>query len=123
MTYQNLTKLNVDQLVEQFSAMGLAQDRAIWDDNTAQYNELFEQVEEIKQELRRRPGDQRRALLGLYEHANIQVRLMAAKATLAVAPAQARKVIEAVAASHRFHYAGAASMCLEMLDKGVFIPD
>jgi hypothetical protein len=47
-------------------------------------------LEEIKRELKPKPGDHRFALLPLYDHNNMQVRVKAAKATLAIAPEAAR---------------------------------
>lgn len=76
----------------------------------------------VEQELQARPGDQRRALLALYTHSNAQVRLQAAGATLAVAPAVARDLIETIASSREFPQAGDAGMTLWNLDRGVFKP-
>jgi uncharacterized protein DUF2019 len=81
------------------------------------------QIFAIGGELKRRPGDQRRALLPLYDHPNIEVRLRAAKRTLAVAPVEARRMIESIAASRWFPHAGDAGMCLELLDRGIFVPE
>jgi hypothetical protein len=52
----------------------------------------------------------------------MQVRLNAAKATLAVAPHAARQTIEAIAASTWPPQCYAARMCLAALDEGVFKP-
>jgi hypothetical protein len=117
-----LKTLTVAQLVERFAQNGAAQDQAIWDEDNKKYARLFWQMDEIKSELKCRSGDQRRALLGLYSHPNIQVKLMAAKATLAVAPQEARKVIEAIADSRQLPQAGDAGMCLLMLERGEFVP-
>ena len=123
MISSSLDALTVDQLVEQFAAIGVAQEQAIWDDDDDKYTSLFWRMNEVKEELKHRAGDQRRALLPLYNHPNVAVRLMAAKATLAIAPNEARQVIEAIAASREFFYAGDAGMCLLMLDRGEFVPD
>ena len=53
---------------------------------------------------------------------NMQVRLNAAKATLAVAPQAARQAVEAIAASTWPPQCYAARMCLAALDEGVFKP-
>lgn len=119
----NLGVFTVEQLVEQFAAIGVEQGEAVWDDNSDRYARLFWQMDEIKEELKRRSGDQRRALQVLYDHSNVQVRLMAAKATLAVSPEPARRVITAIADSRLFPQAGDAGMCLLMLDRGTFVPD
>jgi hypothetical protein len=52
---QRLDKMTVDQLVDQFLTIALDQDRAIRDDNNAKYNRLYDQLEAVRQELRRRP--------------------------------------------------------------------
>lgn len=52
----------------------------------------------------------------------MQVRLKAAKNTLAVAPQAARETLEAIANSHEFPQAGEAGMSLWNLDQGVFKP-
>ena len=121
-----LQALSVAELVELFAALGVEQDRteqasAIGD--IGKINRLFEQMEAVKEELKSRPGDQRRALLTLYDHPNMQVRLKAAKGTLAVAPEVARKLLEAIAQSRWQPQAGDAGMCLWALEEGVFIPE
>jgi hypothetical protein len=122
MKQSQLETLTVAQLVERFAQIGVAQDQAVWDFDNKKYARLDSQMDEIRNELKCRSGDQRRALLGLYRHPNIQVQLMAAKATLAVAPQEARKMIEAIAGSHQFPQAGDAGMCLMMLERGKFVP-
>jgi len=118
----NLSDLTIDQLVARFSELGTEQDRAERTDNPSKYDRLFWQMEAVKNELKARPGDSRSALVKLYDHPNMQVRLKAAKATLAVAPIAARAVIEAIADSRSYPQAGDAGMCLANLDAGVFKP-
>jgi hypothetical protein len=71
-------------------------------DEIAKFNRLFDQTEAVETELKTRDGDQRRMLLRLYNHRNIQVRLKAAKATLAVAPDAARRKIQEIADSREY---------------------
>ena len=118
----DLDNLTVAQLVERFAALGVEEDKAVFDDDNAKYNRLYGQMDAIKEELKRRPGDQRRALLALFDHPNIWVRLMAAKGTLAVAPEAARKMLQDIEAWGRQPYAGDAGMCLANLDRGIFVP-
>jgi hypothetical protein len=122
MTRAKLEDMTIDQLVDRFAEMCLDQDRALLYSELAKFNRQFEQMELVKAELKRRPGDQRRALLVLYEHPNTQVRLKAAKATLAVVPEAARLLIEDIANSRKFPQAGEAGMTLVNLDRGVFKP-
>jgi Domain of unknown function (DUF2019) len=92
-------------------------------DDTAKYNRLFEQMEAIKRELEASDGDQRRALLCLYGHPDAQVRLKAVKATLAVAPERARRMLEIIAESREYPQAGDAGMTIDALNRGIFEAD
>lgn len=80
-------------------------------------------VDEVDQELRSRGLNARLALRRLYNHHNIQVRLKAAKRTLGVAPAEARKLIEDISQSGFYPQAGEVGMTLFNLGEGVFKPD
>jgi hypothetical protein len=99
MNRANLQTLTVDQLVERFAAIGVEQDKAEKADDNAKYNRRFHEMSEVQKELKIRQGDQRRALVKLFDYPNMQVRLMAARYALAVAPQAARRVVEAIAAS------------------------
>ena len=92
MTNAGLETLTVEQLVARFAEIGVAQDNA--EDDNEEYARLFRQMETVRAALKSRPGDQRRALLALFDHKNMQVRLMAAKTTLAVVPKEARQMVE-----------------------------
>jgi len=117
-----LQDMAVEQLVAQFITIGLEQDLAIRKSNNAKFNRLFWQMEAVEEELKRRKDDQRQALVRLYHHPNTQVRLAAAKATLAVAPDAARRTIEAIAESRDYPQAGDAGMTLVNLERGIFKP-
>jgi len=82
--------MTVNELVEQFATIGVEQDKALRSDNMPKYRGLCENMKAIDDELKSRPEDQRRSLVALYSHPNMQVRLMAAKLTLTVAPEAAR---------------------------------
>jgi len=118
----NLDEMTVDQLVERFAAMALDQDRALLRNEISRFNRLYDEMEAIKEDLRTRDGDQRRALLRLYDHPNAQVRLKAAKASLAVAPEAARRTLQAIVDSREYPQAGDAGMTLDDLDAGSFVP-
>jgi hypothetical protein len=117
-----LQDLSVDQLLERFTAIALQQDQALLMDEIARFNKLYDEMDAVKIELKRRPGDQRRALLALYDHPNIQVRLKAAVGTLAVEPAPARELLQTIASSREYPQAGDAGMTLVNLDRGIFKP-
>ena len=84
-------------------------------------NYLFDEIEAVEQELKKRAGDQRHALISLYRHENMQVRVTAAKATLAIAPEAARKALEEKATGW-MPQAAEASGSLWALDEGIFKP-
>jgi len=119
----NLTAMTVDELVEHFAKIGVAQDQALLYSEIGKFNQLYRQMKSVDTELRARGEDARRALLQLYDHPNMQVRLQAAKRTLAVAPQVARQAIESISQSNWFPQAGEAGMTLSNLDSGVFKPD
>lgn len=110
------------ELVALFAKIVVGQDEALLGNQIARFNRLFGAMTEIADELKSRDGDQRSALLSLFEYPNMQVRLQAAKLTLAVAPVQAREQLEAIASSKWFPQAGDAGMCLSFLDDGTFKP-
>jgi hypothetical protein len=100
----------------------MQQDEALLGNEIKKFNHLYSQMDAVADELKSRPGDQRRLLLSLYDHPNAQVRLKAAVRTLAVAPEAARSLIEAIAASREYPQAGDAGMTLDALDRGIFKP-
>jgi hypothetical protein len=123
MSEDNLQILTVDQLVGRFATIGVEQDEAEKAEDNAKYRRLFYQMSEVQKELKTRPGDQRRALVKLFDYPNMQVRLMAAQYALGVVPQDARRTIEAIAASTWAPQCYDARMCLGMLDEGKFIPE
>jgi cytochrome c oxidase assembly protein Cox11 len=118
-----LSNLSVEELVDRFVSLALDQDEAMLDDDIAAVNRLFWKIEAVETELKARPGDQRTALLRLYGHPNMQVRLKAAKATLAVAPEAARALLRGIESSGEQPQAMDAGMCLWTLDEGIFKPE
>ena len=79
-----LKSATAEELVQYFVAIAVVQDKAVRRGEIAKYNRLYGEMDAVGQELKQRPGDQRRALIPLYEHPNAQVRLKAAIATLAL---------------------------------------
>ena len=117
-----LDKLSVPELVEQFTSACLAQFEAERKSNIKEQNKHITYWMAISAELKARPGDQRSALLKLYDYPNLQVRLTAARLTLAIAPTTARQVIQAIADSRKYPQAGDAGMCLSAIELGIFKP-
>lgn len=122
MTRIKLEVMTDEQLVEQFVAITLEQDQAILYDDNARYNRLSYLLEALEAELKNRGGDQRALLLPLYDHRNLWVRLSAVKSSLALAPEEGRRVLQAIRESKKQPYAGEAGMTLRALDKGIFKP-
>jgi hypothetical protein len=118
----DLREMSTEQLVDHFAEIGVAQDKTLFEEDIAEFNRLYGQKKAIEEELRHRDGDQRHALLKLYGHSSIQVRLNAANATLAIAPEQARGMLQKIAESNSFPQAGDAGMALWNLDRGVYRP-
>jgi cytochrome c oxidase assembly protein Cox11 len=114
--------MTVEQLVQLFAEFAVQQDAALLYRAQGEVNKLYFKLDAIKKELKSRPGDQRVALLPLYDHKNMQVRVKAAKATLAIAPEAARAQLEAIRASGWQPQALEAGMSLGELDRGGFKP-
>jgi hypothetical protein len=115
-------ELTTEELVDRFVRIALDQDKAVRYDDNATFGRLFSQMDAVKEELKSRPGDQRRALIPLYNHPNAQVRLKSAIATLAVTPEAARHQLQAIADSRHYPQAGDAGMTLSCLERGIFKP-
>ena len=109
-------------LVAQFVEIGIAQYDAIYVIDNAIYNRLYKEMERIKAELKKMPGDQRRALLPLLSHPNVQVRLKAAHSLLALYPDLARRALESIRESGIEPQNGEAAMAISGLDEGSYIP-
>jgi hypothetical protein len=112
----------VKNLVAQFIEIGIAQYDAIYVIDNAMYNRLYKEMERIKAELKKMPGDQRRALLPLLSHPNVQVRLKAAHSLLALYPDLARRALESIRESGIEPQNGEAAMAISGLDEGSYIP-
>ena len=117
-----IPKLTTEQLVQMFADLAVQQDLALLSRAISKVNRIYDKLEVIENELKSRPGDQRSALLALYNHKNMQVRIKAAKATLAIVPEAARAQLEAIRLSGWQPQAGDAGMSLWFLDRGVHKP-
>ena len=117
-----LGDMTTADLVERFAQIGVAQGKALLQGEHAKFSRLFDQMGDVSKELKSRDGDQRRALMALYDYQDIQVRLKAATHTLAVAPVEARRLLQTIADSNWMPQAGHAGMALSNLDRGIFKP-
>ncbi len=117
-----VNQVSVQELVERFVSIGLAQYDALYVADTSKYNRLYAIMVDIRNELKRKEGDQRRALLPLLDHPNPQVRMKAANTLLAISPDLARKALESVRESKIYPQAMDAGMTLSALENGTFVP-
>lgn len=122
MTKARLHTATAAQLVAEFVALCLQQQGALEDYDVRRYNKLYPRVCAIVDELKARDGDRRRDLIPLVRHENIQVRLTAAQKTLALAPAEARAVLEQIRDSRELPQALDAGMMLLAIDRGTYTP-
>jgi len=118
MIHKDLSDFTVDQLVDRYAEIGRAQYDALLNDQIPQFNQLFDCQIEIEEELRRRGVKARLALLRLYDHPNIQVRLNAAQATYRVAPEKAVALLEQIAQAGRRVQAVNARFSLKYIADG-----
>jgi hypothetical protein len=123
MTHAKFHAMTIEQLVDHFVTIGLAQQKAIdWDDH-ATFRRLYSKMEDVRRELKTRSGDQRRALLPLLDHPSPQVRLKAAITTLAVAPQASRQTLQLIWDRNEFPQAADAFGMIRALDKGTYVPE
>src|SRR5579862_5595826 len=97
MTQKPFDTMTVDELVATFEEVCLAQDKELRNARLHKKPELVHRLFAIGDELKKRGRDARLALMKLYDHPNMHVRLKAASYTLAVAPGPARQLIEKIA--------------------------
>ena len=117
-----LSNLSVEQLVQLFADLSVQQDMAMMAMLQGDINKLYWKIKAVGDELKARPGDQRSALLPLYTHKNMQVRLKAAHATLALEPQAARAQLEAIRQSGWQPQALDTGMSIRNLDLGIYKP-
>jgi Domain of unknown function (DUF2019) len=116
-------KISVAQLVDRFIAIALDQHEAMLDFDSAKFNRLYDERKNVEEELKRRPGDQRRVLLPLLNHPNAQVRLISAIATLALAPEAAQQTLQVISDREEYPQAVNARGMLRALREGAYIPN
>ena len=122
MKKKKLDELTPEQLAARFAEAALIQYDALLDNDIPKYNRVYDLLVEVDQELRKRDPEARLALLSLYKHTNIQVRLEAASFTAGVAPKLARKLLQEIKDSQDFPQAGDAGMAIRALDSGEWKP-
>lgn len=119
---RSLADEGTEELVAFFTTMAVDQNNALRRYETGKYNRLYHQMAKVTAELKSRDGDQRRALMPLYQHPNPTVRFKSAMATLALAPLEARRVLQTIKDRKEFPIAMYASQMLNALDEGRYTP-
>lgn len=115
---KSLKSLSNAEIVNLFEQLCIEQYDAMEGDEQARVNRLVWRIHDLAMELKSRPGDQRYELMRLFGHPNMQVRLSAAHANLAIDYASARRELQAIVDSQWFPQAGDAGMTLYFLDTG-----
>jgi Domain of unknown function (DUF2019) len=110
-------------LVGRFRELALDKSKALLDSNTLKANRIFDGMQAIDQELRRRGPEARKALAVLLDDRDMRVRYEAAIELLAVVPNRALATIRAIANRHLMPVSGEAGMTLDRLEDGTFKPD
>jgi hypothetical protein len=114
--------LSDEDLASRFETLCLEQHRSLDREEISEFNKRFDVIQAIEDELQSRAGDRRIILRQFYNHRNSQVALTAARATLAIDYADARRTIEEIAESDDFPQAGDAGMALWAMDEGIYKP-
>ncbi len=115
---KNLKTLSNAEIVNLFERLCIEQYDAMEREEQTRVNRLVWRIHDLEMELKSRPGDQRYELMRLFGHPNMQVRLSAAQANLAVDYASARREIQDVKDSKWYPQAMDAGMTLYFLDTG-----
>jgi hypothetical protein len=123
MKHPQIKGLSTDQLVNRFVEISMAQYQAIEMEENEKYRKLYQEMEDVRVELRSRPGDQRMALRPLLEHPNPQVRLKAAITLLALLPDSARRTLQLISDRNEFPQAADALGMMRALENGTYVPN
>lgn len=123
MSRNDISNQTVPQILERFEALSLAKGEALVEGQIAKVTRLYWKIDALKNELKSRDGDQRRALHALYDHPSPQVRLEAAEATLAVLQSEARAALQMIIDRKEFPQAGHAGFTLLYLSDGRYVPE
>src|SRR5579872_4968053 len=112
--------VSVDDLLKRFEEVCIEQYDTYLTDDIEKYNKDFEILVSIKDELKARGSEARRALLRLLSNDNPQVRLQAAKFVYPVARDEAKKCLQDIEAAKLPDQSLSAGMALHRLEE---VPD
>ena len=121
MTDVNYSSVSVDDLLKNFERACLNQYDTYLHRDITRFNNEFQILVDIKNELQSRGAEARRALIRLLNNKNKQVRLQAAKFVYAVAKDEAKMCLQNLAAGpFPDDQVFSARMCLRRLEE---VPD
>ena len=121
MSRSSVEAMTATELVARFVDIGISQSLALDRLDSRDFNAHVEELIAVTEALKRRESD-RRSLVALLDHVDLQVRLNAAKATLATSRKRAIRALGEIAATRRMPQAADAAGCLRNLSDGVFRP-
>ncbi|MDP3255694.1 DUF2019 domain-containing protein [Bosea sp. (in: a-proteobacteria)] len=120
--HEDLSALSNEEIVKRFEQLCIEQYDAMDREELGRVNRLVWRIHHLVMELKSRPGDQRRLLRRFFGHSNMQVRLSAAHANLAIDYPAARREIQDIANSKWEAQCLDAGMTLINLDNGIYRP-
>ena len=85
-----------EAMLQRFIELSLTQHEALLYLETGPYNRAYMKIKKLVEELEARPGDQRHALIELFDHDNPQVRLNAAKHAHPHYPDKAIQIVQSI---------------------------
>ena len=109
-------------IVTKFEHLCIQQYDAMERDENNRATRLVWKLYDLENELKSRSGDQRHLLKKLFGHPNMQVRLSAAQAVLAIDYIAARQELQAIADSKWYPQAAEANFTLRNIDSGFYRP-
>lgn len=96
MTAKKGENVSVDEILQRFIELSLTQHEALLYLEARPYNRAYMKIKKLVEELEARPGDQRHALIELFDHDNPQVRLNAAKHAHPIYPDKAIQIVQSI---------------------------
>jgi hypothetical protein len=118
----NLNEMSDEAILSIFEEIGVKQYDMLDGLQIKKYNILYNKLRSMVAELKDMPGDRRAILAKHYDHPNLQVRLNAAKFTIAVFPGEARAQLVAIGETGRCPQSASALSKLDALDEGLWKP-
>ncbi|WP_025029624.1 DUF2019 domain-containing protein [Nitratireductor aquibiodomus] len=107
--------VSVDKMLQRFIELSLTQHGALLYLETGPYNRAYMKIKKLVEELEARPGDQRHALIDLFDHPNPQVRLNAAKYAHPLFPEESIQVVQSIIDAKKYPQEAHARSALDYL--------